>query len=154
MEEITPRYDLIFSHIIVWNYPNNIKPSDPKDYKYTWEPVFYYRKKKAGNLNLIHGTEWGGEMVNYDLWTIPLPQTNYEKDKKYHPAQKPLELLRRIILTGSKEGDLVLDPFAGSGTTGVACRQLNRNFILIERDPKWVEIIHQRLRGNGHVEKD
>jgi DNA modification methylase len=76
----------------------------------------------------------GKELVNYDCWRIAQPQTNYKKDKKCHPAQKSLELLRRIILIGSNEGDLVLDPFAGSGTTGVACRQLNRNFILIERD--------------------
>jgi site-specific DNA-methyltransferase (adenine-specific) len=154
MKEFEKKFGLIFSNLIVWNYPNNIKPNNPEMYKYTWEPVFYYRKKRAGKLNLIHGAEWGGDIVSYDCWSIPQPQTNFEKDKKYHPTQKPIDLLRKIIVTGSKEGDTIFDPFAGSGTTGVACRQLNRNFILIEKNPEYVEIIKKRLEGNGHVEMD
>jgi len=54
-----------------------------------------------------------------------------------HPTEKPEKLLQRILLIGSKEGDMVLDPFMGSGTTGVAAKQLDRNFIGIEIDPNY-----------------
>lgn len=63
-----------------------------------------------------------------------------------HPTQKPVALLEYLIKTYTNEGDLVLDNVAGSGTTGVACQNLNRDFILIEKEPEYVEIIKQRLR--------
>lgn len=65
--------------------------------------------------------------------------------KRLHPTQKPVALFEYLIKTYTNEGDLVLDNCAGSGTTGVACRNLKRNFILIEKEPKYVEIIHKRL---------
>ena len=63
-----------------------------------------------------------------------------------HPTEKPTELFEYLIKTYTNEGDLVLDNVAGSGTTGVACQNLNRDFILIEKEPEYVEIIKQRLR--------
>lgn len=66
-------------------------------------------------------------------------------DRGLHPTQKPVALLEYLIKTYSKEGDTVLDPVAGSGTTGVACRNLNRNYILIEKEPRYIEIIRNRL---------
>ena len=65
--------------------------------------------------------------------------------KAIHPAAFPIEIAERCIKIGSKEGDLILDPFAGSGTTGVACRNLNRNYILIEKEPEYIDIINKRL---------
>ena len=65
--------------------------------------------------------------------------------KRFHPTQKPVELMRQILSDFSKEGDSILDPFAGSGTTGVAAKYLNRHFTLIEKEPKYVEIIKNRL---------
>jgi len=62
-----------------------------------------------------------------------------------HPTQKPVALFEYLIKTYTNEGDLVLDNCAGSGTTGVACRNLNRNYILIEKEPKYYEIILKRL---------
>lgn len=62
-----------------------------------------------------------------------------------HPTQKPVALFEYLIKTYTNEGDIVLDNCAGSGTTGVACKNTNRNFILIEKEPKYVEIIHSRL---------
>ena len=62
-----------------------------------------------------------------------------------HPTQKPLELMRWLIGKFSNEGDTILDPFAGSGTTGVAAKQLKRDCTLIEISPKYVEIIKSRL---------
>ena len=63
-----------------------------------------------------------------------------------HPTQKPVALFEYLIKTYTNEGDLVLDNCAGSGTTGVACKNLNRNYILIEKEPEYVEIINERLK--------
>lgn len=62
-----------------------------------------------------------------------------------HPTQKPVALFEYLIKTYTNEGDLVLDNCAGSGTTGVACRNLNRNYILIEKEQEYIEIINKRL---------
>lgn len=62
-----------------------------------------------------------------------------------HPTQKPVALFEYLIKTYTNEGDLVLDNCAGSGTTGVACRNQNRKFILIEKEPEYIEIIKKRL---------
>ena len=62
-----------------------------------------------------------------------------------HNSQKPVALIEYLIKTYTNEGDLVLDNVAGSGTTGVACQNLNRDFILIEKEPEYVEIIKKRL---------
>ena len=63
-----------------------------------------------------------------------------------HPTQKPVALFEYLIKTYTNEGDLVLDNCAGSGTTGVACKNLNRNYILIEKEEKYCKIARQRLR--------
>lgn len=67
------------------------------------------------------------------------------KENLPHPTQKPLALIRRIVEVSSREGDLVLDGFSGSGTTALACKQLGRNSISIEREPKYLELIKSRL---------
>ena len=74
---------------------------------------------------------------------IILPRDN--ANKGLHPTQKPVALFEYLIKIYTNEGDLVLDNCAGSGTTGVACQNLKRNFILIEKEPKYVEIIKRRL---------
>jgi site-specific DNA-methyltransferase (adenine-specific) len=66
---------------------------------------------------------------------------------KIHPTQKPVDLFEYLIKTYTNEGDLVLDNAAGSGTTGVACRNTNRNYILIEKEPEYIEIINKRLNN-------
>ncbi|MBI2044880.1 site-specific DNA-methyltransferase [Candidatus Pacearchaeota archaeon] len=79
-----------------------------------------------------------------NVWSIPLtPKT--EKWAGAHPTQKPFELLKRIILSCTDEGDLVLDPFVGSGTTSVVAKYYGRNSIGIEVDRKYLEIIKRRL---------
>ena len=68
-------------------------------------------------------------------------------NNKLHEAQKPVELLERLILLSSNEEDIVLDCFMGSGSTGVACKKLNRNFIGIELDEKYFEIAKKRIEN-------
>ncbi|MEM3071719.1 MAG: site-specific DNA-methyltransferase, partial [Candidatus Anstonellales archaeon] len=78
------------------------------------------------------------------VWCIPLTPKK-EKWAGEHPTQKPEELLRRIIISCTKPGDLILDPFLGSGTTSVVAKKLGRNSIGIEKELKYLEIIKKRL---------
>jgi site-specific DNA-methyltransferase (adenine-specific) len=79
------------------------------------------------------------------VWSIGTPKSN-EKEFGKHPTQKPLELLKRIVLASTKENDIVLDPFCGSGTTGVACKlSETRAFIGIEIDKAYCELVKNRL---------
>jgi site-specific DNA-methyltransferase (adenine-specific) len=80
-----------------------------------------------------------------DVWwhTIVSPTG---KEKTGYPTQKPLGILRRVIQASSKEGDLVLDFFAGSGTTGAAAAELGRNFILVDQNPESIEVMKQRFK--------
>jgi modification methylase len=82
-------------------------------------------------------------------WTLPLC-TGEERMKdaqgaKAHPTQKPEALLHRVILASSKPGEIVLDPFFGTGTTGAAARRLGRRYIGIERDPEYARIAETRI---------
>jgi len=71
--------------------------------------------------------------------------SNANQKGKVHPTQKPVALFEYLIKTYTNEGDIVLDNVAGSGTTGVACKNTNRNYILIEKEPEYIEIIKKRL---------
>ena len=70
-----------------------------------------------------------------------------DKDNFKHPTIKPLELVEKHLLHSSNEGDTILDCFMGSGTTGVACKELNRNFIGIELDDEYFKIAKDRING-------
>lgn len=63
-----------------------------------------------------------------------------------HPAQKPLPVIKPLLLMSTKENDLVLDPMCGSGTTGEACLQLNRRAVLCDDSPQWVDVTRERMR--------
>jgi len=77
---------------------------------------------------------FNNQKTHHSVW-------NYEiENGQGHPTQKPKELIKNIILHSSNETDTILDPFSGSGTTAIACLELNRNFICIEKDPKYHEL--------------
>ena len=67
--------------------------------------------------------------------------------QRLHPTQKPLDLVEYLIKTYTQENELILDNCMGSGTTGVACKNLNRDFIGIEKDAKYFEIARQRIES-------
>ena len=73
------------------------------------------------------------------LWKFPVGRS------KTHPTEKPLALMSRLVTASSNDGDIILDPFMGSGTTGVACKNLNRDFIGIELDKGYFEIAQKRM---------
>jgi DNA modification methylase len=66
-----------------------------------------------------------------------------------HPTQKPAGVIRPLIQKSSRPGDIVLDPFAGSGTTGVVASEEGRRYVLIEQDPKYVAVAQARLAQGG-----
>jgi DNA modification methylase len=73
-------------------------------------------------------------------------QNNNPTKRNHHPTVKPVHLMAWLIRLVTKPGDTVLDPFAGSGTTAVACIKQNRNFIMIERQPEYIQIINSRIQ--------
>lgn len=92
--------------------------------------------------------KWNGCKKNHDkefMTDVVTYQNGYRKGKDWHPQAFPLNLTKKFIEIFTDEGDIVLDPFMGSGTTAVACRQLNRKFIGFEVNPEYVRIANKRL---------
>jgi len=84
-------------------------------------------------------------------WQGMLQEDMSHKEERVHPTQKPLKLIEWCLLKYSQPGDTILDPFLGSGTTAVACVKTGRNYIGIEKEPKYVEIALKRLeKVNNH----
>jgi len=86
-----------------------------------------------------------GKLPTDVWWMTIVPPASAERTG--YPTQKPVRLLERIVAASSRPGDLVLDPFAGSGTTGVAAARLGRRWLLVDRNPMAVEIARGRLSG-------
>ena len=111
----------------------------------------YKRKWTEHKLNNM---KYGFKGVEHDNkgtrhpGSVQFFQQKWRRQDQVHPTQKPVELLEWIIKSYSNEGDIVLDNAAGSGTTGVACINTNRNYILIEKEQKYIDIINKRL-NNG-----
>jgi site-specific DNA-methyltransferase (adenine-specific) len=86
-----------------------------------------------------------GKLPTDVWWHTIVPTTSREKTG--YPTQKPAGILRRIISASSRQGDTVLDFFAGSGTTGAAALELGRNFVLVDSNPEAIEVMKQRFQG-------
>ena len=123
-------------NLLVWE-KNNCTPS--QFYMKNCEYVLFLRKGKAKWINDIGGSK-------------TVHQFNNIIGNKTHPCEKPVDLLKFYILNSSNEGDVVLDPFMGTGSCGEACRISNRNFIGIERDEAYFRIAKERLNGNTVVQ--
>lgn len=122
-----------------------------KRMRYTPQGIVSIGNKKV--TAVAHGAMMGARPnqigVEYEAFTgFPhnvLEYPNVVGSKAIHPTQKPVALFEYLIKTYTNEGDLVLDNCAGSGTTGVACKNTNRNFILIEKEQEYIDIINKRL---------
>jgi len=134
-----------FTHsteILLWASPVRSKPLAHR---------FNYREMKNRNGGKQMRDLWevsqrpepdGGQVV----WAIPTPGPR-EKLFGRHPTQKPLSLLERVVAASSSAGDLVLDPFCGSGTTGVAATLAGRKFLGVERDERYLQLAANRIRS-------
>ena len=85
----------------------------------------------------VFNTEMGVTNVWHDI--------DFYKEERYHPTQKPVQLIERIIRASTNESMLVLDPFMGSGSTALACLNLNRHYIGIEKEEKYISVINERI---------
>ena len=111
---------------------NRLVPSTELIWLASKTKKYYFDYDVAKEMN-------GGKQMR-NMWEI-----NAQRHLTAHPTEKPEILLERIILLGSKEGDTVLDPFLGSGTTGVVAKRLNRNFIGFELNPEYFDIASNRI---------
>jgi len=136
----------------VLNAVSWVKPNPPPNlscryFTHSAELVLWAAKNKKSkhyfNYELMKELNRGRQMK--DVWEIPPPDRDEKKFGK-HPTQKPVALLERILLASTRERDLVVDPFMGSGTTGVACARLHRAFIGVEIDSGYMETAVQRLQ--------
>ncbi len=104
------------------------------------------RARKSSNYGAYDSTDYGGATERHPLSIVPIPIINNDDPEKVHPTQKPVELMEFVIKSYTNENQIVLDFAAGSGTTGVACKNLNRHCVLIELNPDYVKLIEQRLK--------
>ncbi len=119
-----------WSTFIIW--AKNTFTLGRSDYQRQYEPILYGWPEGATR-------HWCGDRDQGDVWNIKKPQKN-----DLHPTMKPVELVERAIRNSSRPGDIVLDPFGGSGTTLIAAEKSGRQARLIELDPKYVDTIVRR----------
>ena len=163
-----------FKYKLIWkkNVPTGMSSAKYRPMKYYEEICVFYKKKGTYNPQMKPREGVGKACYNYDHYCGDSNHVSYEKVKKrydpdwvqpsdilefnvvpnrngkVHPTQKPIELLEWLIKTYSNENDLVLDNTMGSGSTGVACINLNRDFIGIEMDKSYFEIAKSRIEGD------
>ena len=132
-------------NVITWvktNPPPNISC---RYFTYSTEFIIWARKMAKVphyyNYELMKAINGDKQMT--DVWRLPAIAP-WEKTCGKHPTQKPLSLMSRIILASTKKGDKILDPFCGSGTTGIAANLLERKFVGIEREREYVEMSKRR----------
>jgi len=119
-----------WSTFIIW--AKNTFTLGRADYQRQYEPILYGWRDGTDHF-------WCGARDQGDVWQIAKPSKN-----DLHPTMKPVELVERAVRNSSRTGDIVLDPFGGSGTTLIACEKTNRRARIIELDPKYVDVIVRR----------
>ena len=145
---------------IIWRKTNPAPNLACRCFTHSTETIIWARKqltlKKKGKhyFNYEAMKEDNGGKQMKDVWEFNEPEvieiaTAPKSEKKYgkHPTQKPIKLLERLIIAASKEGDVILDPFNGSGTTGIVAHVLKRQYIGIELDINYLELSKKRYLG-------
>lgn len=139
---------------IAWYKPNASPNLSGRYFTASHETLIWAIKdpkaKHYFNYNLMRKGEWPGDSLKKSgkqmrsVWAIGPPK-GWEKKFGKHPTQKPMALLERVILASSKEGDLVLDPFTGSSTTGLVSYLLNRRFMGIDIEKQYLDLSIKRF---------
>lgn len=122
-----------FIKSLIWNKGNKIMGHY---YMSQFEYILFFRKGKGKKINNC-GTS--------DILSIPNKKTKNLKGENLHDTEKPVELMKILIENSSKENEIILDPFMGIGSTGVACVNTNRNFIGMELDENYFNIAKDRI---------
>jgi len=137
---------------VTWQKTNPPPNISTRAFTHSTETILWARKqltpKKKGKhtFNYLDMKEINGGKQMKDVWQYSLTPKR-EKVFGKHPTQKPLALLERIILASTNENDLILDPFNGSGTTGVAAVMHNRKYIGIDNEKEYLKITKKRYNG-------
>ena len=140
---------------ICWFKPNAPPNISCRYFTSSHETLIWARKNKKAkhyfNYKLMKEGVWHEDklkkpkMQMRSVWAITSPKKS-EKEFGKHPAQKPIDLLKRILLSSTKEGDLILDPFCGSSTAGIAAYMLNRRFVGIDIERKYIDLSVKRFK--------
>jgi site-specific DNA-methyltransferase (adenine-specific) len=137
---------------ITWKKLNPPPNISTRAFTHSTETVLWARKqltpKKKGKhlFNYMDMKEDNGGKQMKDVWEYPLTKPSEKKFGK-HPTQKPLSLLERIVLASTNVGEVILDPFCGSGTTGLAAYKYGRFFIGIDSEKSYLELTKKRYNG-------
>lgn len=139
---------------ISWYKPNAAPNLSCRFFTASHETLLWVRKQKKAkhtfNYEHMRQGEWHGDFIKVpnkqmrSVWSINTPK-KHEKKYGKHPAQKPLDLLERIVLASTNENDIILDPFTGSSTTGIAAKKHSRKFIGIDNHKDYLELSKLRL---------
>ncbi len=143
---------------IAWFKPNAAPNLSCRFFTASHETLLWVRKDKKAkhtfNYDAMKNGDWNGDslkkpnMQMRSVWSIGTPKPAEKKFGK-HPTQKPLELLKRIVLASTNKGDLVIDPFTGSSTTGIATHLQGRNFIGIDTEKNFLDLSIKRFEDLG-----
>lgn len=138
--------DFRILNAVTWQKTNPPPNLSCRFFTHSTEMLLWARKNKKVphyyNYDLMHKLAGGRQMT--DVWRMPAIAP-WEKTCGKHPAQKPLALVARALLASSKLGDLVLDPFSGSSTTGIAANLIGRKFIGVEQSDEFLEMSKKRI---------
>lgn len=140
---------------ITWVKPNPPPNISCRYFTHATETIIWAAKNSKSKhfFNYEEMRKMNGGKQMKSVWYIYPPQA-WEKEFGKHPTQKPVELIKRILIASSKPDELVLDPFMGSGTTGVAALQLKRKFIGIELDKTYIEIAIKRIKKELSIQEE
>ena len=140
-------------NIIVWNKPDAPLTLSDSHFNFSAEYIIWARKYKDKrhfyNIELMKYINGGKRMS--DVWNLPTTGL-WEKTCGKHPTQKPLRLMYRIIMSSTQSGETILDPFAGSCTTGIAANFLGRTFVGIDQDARFLDLGIKRKTEISDVE--
>ncbi len=133
---------------VIWEKPDPVPNALHTAFTHAHETLLWASRGRGArhtfNYDLINGPDPGAQMSSvWRIRTVP----RREKLHGYHPTQKPLRLVRRALLASTREGELVFDPFCGSGTTGVAAKELNRFFVGAELEKEYAELAERRIKA-------
>ena len=133
---------------ITWKKLNPPPNISCRCFVHSTETILWAKKDDKNakyKFNYSEMREMNGGKQMKDVWETSLTKPSEKKCGK-HPTQKPMELLAKIILASTDEGDLILDPFNGSGTTGIVANKLNRKYIGIEKEKEYLDLTIKRKK--------
>lgn len=145
-DSFTPCYEMI----LVLRKTKDAKPYFDKDaVRISYDDATIKQYLKDKRYKDLEARKTHLEKGKYATNILRVPSLKgSSKEKVGHPSQKPIKLIEMLVLSATREGDKILDPFLGSGTTALVCQNLNRNFTGIEIDEKYIEMTKDRLQKN------